>query len=106
MSLFFIKRGDRLPSVSALIRGPDLQALDLTDAVGVKFICSNGVDAAATIVDPPTSGVVRYDWGANETDTAGQFDGEFEIDWGGGVKQTVPNGQDEYIKVIITADLG
>jgi hypothetical protein len=106
--LFYIKRGDQLPSVEATLREPAAPgqlgaAIDLTGASAVKFLCSNGVDAAAVIVDA-LGGQVRYDWGTNETDVDGTFDGEFEIAWGDGRKQTVPNG--DYIKVIIAADLG
>lgn len=106
MSLFFIKRNDRLPPVTALLRGADNLPIDLTDATSIRFICTNGVDGAAVIESPPTDGRVRYDWGADETADAGQFNAEFEITWNDGRKQTVPNGQDEYIRVIITADLG
>lgn len=106
--LFYIKRGDQLPSVEATLREPAAPGqigaeIDLTGATGVKFLCSNGVDAAAVIVSA-AGGQVRYDWGTDETEEAGTFNGEFEITWGDGRKQTVPNG--EYIKVIIAADLG
>ena len=104
-NLFFIKTGDRLPAVAAILKGPDKLPINLTSAIGVKFICTNGVSAAATIVSA-VDGSVKYEWGAAETDVAGEFQGEFEIDWDNGVLQTVPNGQDEYIKVFVTADLG
>lgn len=103
--LFYIKRGDLLPSVEAALRTITREPIDLTPATGVRFLCSNGVASPAVIVDT-TGGLVRYDWDTDETDTAGVFNAEFEITWGDGRKQTVPNGQNDYIKVIITADLG
>lgn len=108
--VFYIKRGDRLPSVEATLRQPAPAGavgdpINLSGVTEVRFLCSNGVNEPAIVV-APAAGQVRYDWGVAETVVAGSFDGEFEITWGDGRKQTVPNGQDEYLVVLITADLG
>ena len=50
-----------------------------------------------------TSGRVKYSFSAADTDTAGNFDGEFEVTFVGGQVETFPN--DGFIKVIITDDV-
>lgn len=99
--VFHIKTGDTAPSVEATLKIGNT-IVDLTDAVSVRFKMG-AIDAAAVIVSPPTSGKVRYDWGAGETDVAGTHNAEFEITWTGGGVQTVPSKG--YIKVVISEDL-
>lgn len=107
--VFYIKRGDTAPAVEATLRQPGTAEglpgapIDLTAATTVRFLMEGGVADDAVIVDA-AGGQVRYDWQPGETDVAGTHDAEFEITWGDGRKQTVPNG--EYIKVVIAADLG
>lgn len=103
MSDFYIKRGDRGPSLSATLQDPDGVAINLTAATSVTFKMGNGIDAAAVIVSP-AAGTVRYDWGANDTRVAGTYNAEFEILWNDGRKQTVPT--DGYLTVTVGRDLG
>lgn len=105
-STFYLKRGDRRPVIQATLKD-SVGAIDLTTAVGVAFQMSHPggavkVNAAATIVTA-ASGIVRYSWGATDTDTAGVFDAEWEIDWGAGLTQTVPS--DGFDRVVISDDL-
>jgi hypothetical protein len=60
-SVFYIKRGDRGPSLEVTLQNPGGTAIDLTNATGVTFrmTSSTPVDAAATIVDA-AAGAVRY----------------------------------------------
>src|SRR5690606_18607419 len=50
----------------------------------VKFImrgtAGEKVNAPATIINP-TLGIVKYDWSLGDTDTAGLYRGEFEIEY-------------------------
>lgn len=109
---FQLQRHDRLPSIQATLNA------DLTAAASVKFIMRKSsadwvpdftgstttkVNATATIVTP-ASGVVRYDWLATDTDTAGTFVGQWQVTWTAGSKpQTFPTTT--YHTILIRADL-
>lgn len=105
---FFLKTGDTQPSIRRkLISKTDGTPIDLTLAT-VKFLMmdSDGnvkVNAAAVIEDA-LGGVVRYDWVAADTTTAGTFDAEFQISFPSGGIFTMPS--DGYIVVEITEELG
>ena len=109
---FTMQRHDRLPSIQATL------SADLTAAASVKFIMRKAstdglwtpdftpaakVNATATIVTP-ASGVVRYDWLAIDTDTAGYYVGQWQVTWTSGSKpQTFPTTT--YHTILIVADL-
>ncbi len=67
-----------------------------------KNTLDNVVDAAATISDA-ANGVVQYAFQAADTDEAGDFLGEFEVTYAGGVIQRFPNPG--HIQIKITQDL-
>jgi hypothetical protein len=46
---------------------------------------------------------VRYEWLAANTDTADEYEGEFQVTYANGKIQTFPN--DGYIPVVITDDI-
>lgn len=100
--VFYIKKGDTAPSVEATLRNRDRSPIDLTDAASVNFQMGS-LDGACVIVDPATSGVVRYDWDTNDTATAGVFDAEFKVTWNDAREQTVPSRGT--IRVYITEDV-
>lgn len=107
---FEMQRHDRLPSIQATL------SADLTDAASVKFIMRKAtadyvpdftgaakVNATATIVEP-AAGIVRYDWLAIDTDTAGTYVGQWEVTWTAGSKpQTFPTRT--YHTILVRADL-
>jgi hypothetical protein len=106
---YLMKRNDRMPSLETTLYNGSVP-LDLTAATSVKMIAKGfgattpKIDAAMTVVAPATGGVVRYDWLAADTDTAGTYRLEFEVTWNTGKKQTIPNhGYDE---LVIAEDLG
>ena len=72
----------------------------MADVGGTKVIDRR----AATIVSPPTSGIVQHNWLAGDTATAGTFSGEFEITFPSGQVITFPNQRNITIK--IAPDLG
>jgi hypothetical protein len=104
----YIKKGDRSPSVTATLKAAN-GVINLTGST-VKFIMRERRSAAgspkvnaACVVVTPSAGVVRYDWAAADTDTAGHYDAEFEITTAGGNKITCPNGK--YLDVLILEDI-
>lgn len=109
---FEIKRGDRLPIFEATLRDADKASVDLTNADTVRLILKRGstiyLDKAMT-VDPAQDqddhkGKVTYVWGDGDTNTKGQYNGEIEVTFTGGKKQTFPTHG--YMTVVIAADLG
>jgi hypothetical protein len=103
LSDFYIKRGDRGPSLQATLVDHSGNAINLTSASAVKFKMAQIVDAAAVVVSA-SAGTVRYDWALDDTRVAGTYNAEFEIEWSDGRKQTVPN--DGYLTVEVGRDLG
>lgn len=102
MATFSIKRNDTSPALEYTL-SPEV---DLT-AASVRFHMrlrggATKVDAAATIVTV-NPGVVRYDFVAANTDTAGIYDAEFEITYSDSTLETFPNVG--YIAVKIDADI-
>lgn len=104
---FYVKQNDTSPSMLATLQDANGDAVTVTGA-SVRFhmraIGSTNVtvDAAAVIVDA-ANGIVRYDWGAADTDTVGSYQAEFEVTYADGSIETFPN--DGFIKVKITDDV-
>ncbi len=48
------------------------------------------VSASAVIESPVTTGVLRYQWSATDTNASGEFRAEFDVIYTGGEKLTVP----------------
>jgi len=100
----YMKQNDTLPAITAQLVDADGSIPDLTGAT-VKFIMrltSGGaakVDTSATIVTA-TTGDVKYSWVAADTDTVGDYEGEFEVTFSGGAIQTYPNSRYFSIKVV------
>ncbi len=101
---FFIKKNDTLKDLTATLRDGDFAVVDLT---GITAIVFNMRDASGTVkIDNVTaavvvaaSGTVKYEWVAADTDTAGEFDGEFEVTFGAGGILTFPNATDIRITI-------
>jgi hypothetical protein len=95
MSTFYLKKGDRLPVLQRTLYGADGVALNLTGATVTFSMRPSGsatlkVTDGACVLSDAAGGVVQYEWGATDSDTAGSFVGEFRATIGG--KQlSVPN---------------
>lgn len=108
MADFNIKRHDRLPSFKVALTSNGAP-LDLTNATGVHFIMKSAATGGAVkvnavgVIENAAGGVVRYDWVAADTDTAGSYNAEWEIHWPGGKDQTAPTAN--YHTIDVLADL-
>jgi hypothetical protein len=104
---FYIKQNDTVPSLRADLKNGDDEAIDLTGA-SVKFIMraigstTVTTNASASIVDDE-GGTVQYNWQAEDTDTVGSYQAEFEVTYAGGTIETFPN--DGYIRIEILDDI-
>src|SRR5688500_17423499 len=110
MESMTFKSGDTPPVYADLteivdgVEGP----LNLTGASAEFLMRDIGgglpdVAAPAVIESPPVNGVVRYDWGAGETDVPGEYEASFRITFAGGEQQTYPN--EDFIYIIIEASV-
>lgn len=107
--MLIVKQGDRFPDVEEVVKDETGAIVDLTAAT-VKFSmrpARRGTDpnavslslVAATLVNGPL-GKISYQWGANETNTPGTYEGEFFVTpSGGGDAFHVPT--DGYIEIVI-----
>lgn len=94
---FVIKRGDRLPVLQRQLTisdGGSPRAIDLTGCVVTFTMASKAtgavkVSAPATIVSA-VDGRVEYAWDADDTDTEGQFIGEWRVVYPDTKAMTVP----------------
>ena len=105
---FYIKQNDTRPELDVFLRDDKDRTINVTGAT-VKFNMRNASDNTVKVNNgsvttvSSTSGRVKYSFSASDTDTAGNFDGEFQVTFVGGQVETFPN--DGFIKVIITDDV-
>lgn len=102
MTRFVIKKGDRFPALEAAV------GFDLTGAT-VAFVMTakpHGgavkVNSATATVVSATGGTVRYDWGATDTDTLGEYRAEFVATFAGG-RRSYP--QAGYLEIEVVSHL-
>jgi len=102
---FRIKRHARRPYLMLSIKDADGVAFDLTGASFAKFQMKDDegnmkiTDGSGTIVSPPTSGILKYQWQTGDTDTEGNFYAEFDIEYSAGDDLTVPVDGDILIMI-------
>ena len=105
---FYIKQNDTRPELDIFLRDDKDRSINITGS-SVKFSMRNAstnvvkISLAAVTTVSSTSGRVKYSFTSSDTDTAGNFDGEFQVTFVGGQVETFPN--DGYIKVIVTDDV-
>jgi len=92
---FFIKAGDREPSMLATLLQADGTPVDNLAGATLQLRWKRVDDAgaptlsAAVIVDD-VAAIVRYDWSPGDTDTPGTYEGEW-VATKAGKLQTVPS---------------
>ena len=102
---FSIKVDNLLPTLKGTLVDENGVKIDLTNATAVKLLMINPgdtgapkVDSAAGFLAPKTDGRVEYIWQGTDTDTEGDFDGEFEVTFPGG-PTSFPNHRYMEIKI-------
>src|SRR5438552_3641811 len=114
MADLVIKRHDTFPAIKATLEQTNVETgakepINLTTALKVTLILKPQSGGAATTegtctITSAALGKVEYPLKAKDTETAGIFNLEFEIEWAAGSYETVPN--EGYREVEIQADLG
>lgn len=109
MNSFVIRKGDRLPALTAT----------LTDSAGTAVSLSGGtvrltmtevggttpkIDNASVTVVSATAGTVSYSWAAADTNTTGLYFAEFEFTNASSLERTFPNP--DFLMVHILPSLG
>jgi hypothetical protein len=102
-----LKRNDTGPALRVQLRSKDTGAPISLGGATAKFLMC-GVDGvlkvnASAVIEDAVDGLIRYDWQADDTDTAGEFDGEVEVTFAGPRVETYP--QNGYIQIVIDSDL-
>ena len=106
--MFYIKQNDTSPAIQKICLDSTDTAVNVTGAT-VRFLMrqvgSNTakVTGVGAVVDG-SAGIVKYQWVDGDTDTAGEFEGEFEVTYADTTIETFPNST--YIKIRITEEIG
>tara|TARA_Y100000310_G_C20686505_1_gene819364 strand:+ start:890 stop:1225 length:336 start_codon:yes stop_codon:yes gene_type:complete len=105
---FFIKQNDTTPALEVFLQDSRGRPVNLTGAtVGFHMRLESDqtvkITSGSVTVESATKGHVSFAFSATNTDTAGNYEGEFQVTFAGGAVETFPN--DDYIKVIITDDV-
>lgn len=91
------------PSIKATLKWPDGTVVNLTDCSAkfqlVEKDTGNVIlNKTATILSPPTSGIVQYDWVAGETDVqSSKYKLRIEITFADTKKQTFPRADNFFV---------
>ena len=94
-SHFYIKQNDTRPAIAANLTDANAAAVNLTGAT-VKFSMrvepagTVKVKAATATIDDAEAGQVSYNWTASDTNTADDYEAEFQVTFAGGAVQTFP----------------
>ena len=94
-SQFYIKKDDTRPAITANLTDANDATVNLTGA-SVKF--NMRVDPAGAIkinlgtavIENAEAGQVSYSWSSDNTDTADDYEAEFQVTFAGGAVQTFP----------------
>ena len=94
-SHFYIKKDDTRPAIIANLTDANDAAVNLTGAA-VKFNMrvdpagSVKINLGSAIIEDAEAGQVSYPWTSSDTDTADDYEAEFQVTFVGGAVQTFP----------------
>lgn len=105
--MFYIKQNDTSPAIQKNCLDYNGDAVNVTGAtvefhMRAKNSSTVKVSAAGSVVNG-AAGTVKYQWAAGDTDTAGDFEGEFQITYADSTIETFPNAG--YIDIKIKAEI-
>ena len=105
---FYIKANDTASFITRDLKDAFGSPVNVTGAavkfsMRVKPAGSIKVDAEDAVIVTGGTGRVRYEWIAANTNTADEYEGEFQVTYATGKIQPFPN--DGYIPVVITDDI-
>lgn len=101
---FNIKQNDTSPSLGAQLLDGSKQIIDLTGC-SVRFhmkiagSTTVAVDGTAVVTNG-TEGRVAYEWSTGDTQTAANYQGEFEVTYPNGTVETFPNSGYIVVRVL------
>ena len=108
---FYIKQNDTASFITRDLKDAFGSPVNVT---GASVVFSMRVKPAGTmkitrqpsVVVTAGTGRVRYEWASDgsDTNTADEYEGEFQVTYGNGKIQTFPN--DGHIPIVITDDVG
>jgi len=102
---FYIKQGDTSPAIQYALSPASVILTAATVVFNMRAVGGTVKISreAATITTATGTPTVQYNWTADDTDTAGLFQAEFEVTYSDGTIETFPNAS--YIQVNITGEI-
>lgn len=105
---FAIKQNDTAPNLDATLSNARKRPRILTGATVVFHMRLQSdltvkITSGACTIDDPSLGICHYPWSASDTDTAGIYEGEFQVTYSDATVETFPNS--DYIIITITDDI-
>ena len=101
---FWIKQGDTLPSLDAVLKDSKGTPVDLTTATAVRFDLRRSEGGTllggAAALRGGVAGGVRYNWAPADTTIAGIYNGEFVVTFPGGKEETFPSQDSIVVQVV------
>ena len=105
---FYIKQNDTASFITRDLKDAFGAPVNVTAAavvfsMRVKPAGTVKVDAVDAVIVTAGTGRVRYEWTATNTNTADEYEGEFQVTYANGKIQTFPN--DGHLPIVITDDI-
>ena len=106
---FYIKQNDTASFLTRDLKDAFGAPVNVTGAavkfsMRVKPAGTVKVDDEDAVIVTAGTGRVRYEWTATNTNTADEYEGEFQVTYANGKIQTFPN--DGHIPIVVTDDIG
>lgn len=110
ISEFTIKRNDTAEPLVATLNDSNNTSFNLTGATVVfnmRSIKTGAIkiDRQAVVINDAAARIVQYNWTAINTDTSGEYIGEFEVTFSTGKIATFPNSIENMLLIHIPDDI-